>query len=209
MRADGGGWIRLVSGAEHGELNYAQRNLGDAGEPQNLDLIRIDVIRPRAARGQPENWLVGNQAWKLLQRPAPPSLQAQLVTRLQREGMIFGSPSDRLAAASFQRNAPANSLALIKPRNPRFIHEITGSKKRVRALFEFGEYSFNFSVTDPPFEQRIKSLPPGDYSPASLGISDENRLFFCTSLGEPFDDGNCYKLVAGVLVFPESWPRLE
>ena len=83
--------------------------------------------------------------------------------------------------------------------------EIIGSKKRARAVFYLGPNTFNLSVTDPPFEQRLKCFPAGVYTPASLGIPDENRLFFCLSLGEPFDDGNCYKLVAGVLLLPSSW----
>jgi hypothetical protein len=60
-------------------------------------------------------------------------------------------------------------------------------------------------VTDPPFEQRVKSLPAGGYSLQDLGIVREDRMLFCVSLGEPFNDGNCYKLVAGVLILPKNW----
>jgi hypothetical protein len=139
LRVDGDGWIRLVSCSEHGELTYAQRNLGDAGEPQNFDLMRVEVTQPRGVPGQPENWLVGSRPWKLLGRPALPGLRLLLAGNLQSESTIFGSLSDRLAAAGFQRNAPANSLALVKPEKPRFLHEIIGSKKRVRALFRLGQ----------------------------------------------------------------------
>src|SRR5882762_10878846 len=59
LRADAGRWIRLVSRAEHGEFTYAQRNLGEAGEPQNFDLIRVEVLVPQPTPGQPENFLVG------------------------------------------------------------------------------------------------------------------------------------------------------
>ena len=205
LRADAGGWIRLVSRAEHGEFNYAQRNLGEAGEPQNFDLIRVEVLVPRPTPGQPENCLVGNAPWKLLERPAPPEFQPILTGHLRRDNLIFGSLSDRLVSASFQAEPVSASLAVLKPQRTRFQHEIIGSKKRARAVFYFGPNTFNLSVTDPPFEQRLKCLPAGVYTPASLGIPDENRLFFCLSLGEPFDDGNCYKLVAGVLLLPESW----
>jgi hypothetical protein len=30
-------------------------------------------------------------------------------------------------------------------------------------------------------------------------------MLFCVSLGEPFNDGNWYKLVAGVLILPKNW----
>lgn len=208
LRADGGGWIRLVSNAEHGELTLAQRTLGDPGEPQNFDLIQVEVLQAQPVPGQPENWLVGRRPWKLLERPAPAEFHPMFAKHLQREHLIFGSASDRLAASTFQSRPPASSLALLKPQATHFEHQIIGSKKRVRGLFKLGQNSFNLSITDPPFEQNLKCLPAGRYAPATLEIPDKNRLFFCASLGEPFEDGNCYKLVAGVLLLPQNWPDI-
>jgi hypothetical protein len=71
-----------------------------------------------------------------------------------------------------------------------------------------GQHEFNLSVTDPPFEQRIECLKAGDYAPGEFGIRDENRLLFCASLGEAFQDGNCYKLIAGMLELPAIWPTI-
>jgi hypothetical protein len=209
LRADGEGLIRLVSNAEHGELIFAQRNLGDSGEPQIFDLIRVEVARPHPVPGQPGNWLIGNCRWKLLERPAPQELHGVFAKALYRGNLIFGSALDKLGAASFRYRPPSASLALLKPHNVRFLHEIIGSKKRVRALFDLGQNSFNLSVTDPPFEQLLKCRPAGIHTTASLGIQDENRLLFCASLGERFDDGNCHKLVAGVLMLPERWPDIR
>ncbi len=50
----------------------------------------------------------------------------------------------------------------------------------------------------------MKSLPAGGYSLQDVGIVREDRMLFCVSLGEPFNDGNCYKLVAGVLILPKN-----
>ena len=205
LRADGPGWIRLVSAAEHGELNYAQRNLGDAGEPQNFDLIRVEVIQPRPVPGQPENWLIANRPWELLERPAPAAYRAVLADFLCSDELIFGSAADRICAASFRQRLPATSLALLKPRSLVFLHEILGSKKRVRALFNLGKNHYNLSVTDPPFEHALKCRPAGTYTPESIGVDDIGRLLFCASLGEPFEDGNSYKLIAGVLQLPNHW----
>ena len=208
LRIDGNGWVRLVSAASHGELTYPQRNLAANGEPQNFDLIRVEVLRPKPAIGQPENWLIANAPWKLLERPAPRSLQDVVAKALHLESSLFGSYSDRVAARFFQLTPSLGSLALLKPEEVQFRHEILGSKKRVRALFILGQHEFNLSVTDPPFEQRIKCLEAGDYAPGEFGIRDENRLLFCASLGEPFQDGNCYKLIAGVLELPALWPAV-
>jgi hypothetical protein len=51
VHAQTGAWIRLVSGSEHGELTYAQRNLGSHGEPQKLDLIRVGLAHKKPLRG--------------------------------------------------------------------------------------------------------------------------------------------------------------
>lgn len=206
LRADGGGWIRLVSNAEHRELTYMQRNLGNAGEPQNFDLIQVDVAQALPVPGQPENHLIGNRPWQLLERPARCALGAVLAANLYQGTEIFGSRSDRLPASSFAYLPPAYSLALIRPQQARFCHEIHGSKKLVRAHFSLGPNHYNLSVTDPPFEQRVKSLRAGEYSLQDVGIAREDRMLFCVSLGEPFSDENCYKLVAGVLILPENWP---
>jgi len=205
LRADAGGWIRLVSRAEHGEFTYAQRNLGEAGEPQNFDLICVELVAPRSTPGQPENCLVGNAPWKLLQRPASSRMWPILASQLGTEDVIFGSGSDRLAVTSFHSNPVSASLALVKPQRVRFLHEVIGSKKRARALFALGQNCFNLAVTDPPFEQKLKGLPAGYPSLSDLGIADERKMLFCMSLGEPFEDGNCYKLVAGVLLLPSTW----
>lgn len=161
LRADGSGWIRLVSNSPHGELNFSQRTLGAHGEPQNFDLIRAEVIRASPLLGQPENWLIADRPWKLLQRPAAPEFHAVLTKHVHRENGIFGSTADRLAVANFRRQPVSASLAVLKPQNTRFVHEILGSKKRVRALFDLGHNSFNLSVTDPPFEQQIKGPSSG------------------------------------------------
>jgi hypothetical protein len=97
---------------------------------------------------------------------------------------------------------------LIRPQPAGFCHEIRGAKKLLRALFCLGANHCNFSVTDPPFEQRVKSLPAAGYSLPDLGIVREDRMLFCVSLGEPFSQGNCHKLVAGVLILPENWPTI-
>jgi hypothetical protein len=79
----------------------------------------------------------------------------------------------------------------------------------VRAHFSLGTSRYNLSVADPPFEQRVKSLPAVKYSLQDVGIAREDRMLFCASLGDPFNDGNCYKLVAGVLILPENWPAIN
>jgi len=196
-------WMRLVSRAEHGELSYAQRNLGDGGEPQKLDLMRVQVACRRATASQPENWLIESAPWRLLERPARASVLRVLTKTVQGQGPLFGSASDRICAASFAVKPAAASLALVMPAEVRWLFETVGSKQRARVGFRLGKCFYNLSVTDPPVEEKLKSLAVGAHSSEEIGLKGE-RLLFCVSLGETFTDGNCYKLVAGVAEMPEA-----
>jgi hypothetical protein len=194
-------FVRLVSSADHGELTYAQRHLGAYGEPQKLDLIRVNIARNKPSPGQPENCLVDSKPWQLLERPANGTKLAALQRALQTDGWIFGTTGDRIPSATFAANPPASSLALIRPSHVRWLFETIGSKQRVRALFCLSGSSYNLSLTDPILEEQLKSLPNGVHASSSIDLHDE-QLAFCVSLGEAFSDGNCYKLVAGVMELP-------
>ena len=196
-----GALIRLVSKAEHGELTYAQRNLGPHGEPQKLDLIRVKIAQKKPAAGQPENCLVDPEPWQLLDRPARSEKLGALRQAVQAGDWIFGTIGDRIAASTFATHPPPASLAIVRPSDVRWLFETMGSKQRVRALFGLRRSNYNLSLTDPPVEELLKSLPNGVHASSSVGLRDE-LLLFCISLGEPFSDGNCYKLVAGVLEVP-------
>ena len=201
VHAESGAWMRLVSRAEHGELRYAQRNLGDDGEPQKLDLIRVQVAGRKATASQPENWLIENAAWRLLERPARSSVLQVLTKTVRRDELLFGSASDRICAGSFEKRPALASLALVVPKEVRWLFETIGSKQRARVKFRLGRCVYNLSVTDPPVEEKLKSLANGVHRSEEIALRDE-RLLFCISLGEMFTDGNCYKLVAGVVELP-------
>lgn len=201
LHAQTGAWIRLLSRAEHGELTYKERSLGSDGEPRKLDLVRVQLAGPRPAPGQPENWLVHGAPWRLLERPARRATLNVLRKVIQAEGLLFGCASDRIPASAFAIRPAAASLALVLPTEVRWLFELLGSKQRVRALFRLGPHHYNLSVTDPLVEEKLKRLPAGCHSSAEAGLA-EDRLLFCISLGEMFSDGNCYKLVAGVIEAP-------
>jgi len=201
VHASSGEWLRLVSQGEHGELNYAQRNLGEGGEPQNLDLMRVRLAERKPRPGQPENWLIEKTSWELLERPANKNALRILLNAVQGGELLFGSASDRIAASTFATKPASASLALVLPAGVNWLFETIGSKQRARALFQLGSHHYNLAVTDPPVEEKLKSLSNGMHRSPELNLA-EDRMLFCISLGEPFIDGNCYKLVAGVIQLP-------
>lgn len=73
-------------------------------------------------------------------------------------------------------------------------------KRQIRALFSLSGTFYDLGVTDPMFEQYLKSLPLGNYSLKSIDLRENDKLLLTVSLGEPFQ-GDCYKLVTSVLLF--------
>jgi putative nucleic acid modification protein with dual OB domain len=164
LRTDTGEWIRPISSAKHGELDYSQRNLGDDGDPQNFDVIQIGFARHVPTDIQPENWLVDGTAWKLIHRPAPSHLQALLQNALICDKLLFGSHSDRIAAYTLSAAPVKKSLALVKPRELQWLTDSYGNKKKARVQFCLNANSYNLAITDPPFEEKLKALHLGTTS---------------------------------------------
>ncbi len=73
LRLDGGGWIRPVAPTPEGTLYRSTCTLNGRTEVRPLDVIEVDVARPRPDPHQPENWVLTNRRWKLLSRPGPRS----------------------------------------------------------------------------------------------------------------------------------------
>ena len=64
-------------------------------------------------------------------------------------------------------------------------------KRRVQAHFRNDNTDYRIWVTDPVYERVYRAKPDGYHE---LGES-----FLTVSLGEPADDGYCYKLVAAII----------
>lgn len=207
LRLDVGGWLRPVDASVLGSLLPRHYRLNDGSDARLLDILRVNFGEPRPDPHQPENVLLGRAPWQLVARPAAkdiiPVLKAALVTGPE----LLGNCADRLSFPMLRRAPLPASLALIAP------HEVawqigsdyTGNRQ-VRARFALGGVRYDLSVTDPVWEERLKSLPHGEHSMAAMGLAPGDRVLLTISVGEPFGD-DCYKLVAAVSVFARSWWR--
>jgi hypothetical protein len=210
VRLDTGEWIRPISKEPHGELTPAQLKLADCGEPQNFDVISAWLGDQVPAINQPENWRIQNSPWKLVCRPAPVSDAAILKKALFRESVLFGNTGDRVAYRVFETTPAKESLVLVKPAHPRWIVKRTQTwKKQLRVRFSLGPLNYDLAVTDIPYDDKLKVLELGEYSSEQFGIRKQEAVYFTISLGEPFENDYCYKLVAAVLQLPNGWPSLE
>ena len=52
-------------------------------------------------------------------------------------------------------------------------------------------WAYRFWVTDPIYERQYLAMPNDDYELA--------ESFLTVSIGEPADDGYCYKLIAAII----------
>jgi hypothetical protein len=211
VRVDTAEWIRPVSRKEHGELVPSQLQLANGGgEPRNFDVICAWLGQHVPVKNQPENWRVQNSPWKLVSRPASAAHAAILKKALFRGSVLFGTTSDRVAYGVFETAPAKESLVLVKPAHPRWTAKRTLTwKRQLRVHFGLGDVNYDLAVTDIPYDDKLKELELGEYSSEQLGIPNENAIYFTISLGEPFEGGNCFKLVAAVLQLPAGWPRLD
>jgi hypothetical protein len=198
LRLDGGGWFRPVTNEEHGTLAVEQACCGEQ-EVLPLDVIRTWAVEPRPEPHQPENWLLSRNRWQHLRRAGPVDIGI-LYLYLERGPLLLGGRTDRVEASALQQRAVRASLALIAPQALSWV--VTTSFRgapQVRAKFQLSRVPYNLVVTDPVWEAHMQHFAPGEHSASTCALQPGSETLLTVSLGEPFTDGCCYKLVAGVI----------
>ncbi len=201
LRADGSGWMRLVSKAPDGTLNWSQYLLKDGKDVALLDFISAGVKATRPALHQPENWVIDGSIWKKTTRPpedAVPLLHKALCFGPE----LFGGSRDRVAMLELEEKPAGASLLLIAPERIDLVPiKRTDGKQQVRGRFALGAgpklCQYDLSVTDPYWESLVK-----EKGPRSLR-QGEQKFVATISLGEPFN-GYCYKLLAAIISLPPA-----
>lgn len=204
LRLDGGGWLRPVGPDRDGELSPNHYTLDDGTEPKILDVIDVTVSRPRPEPHQPENWLIGKAPWKLITRPGGSELVKILRPRLVKTRYLFRNKYDRLAETAVTSRPGISSLTLVEPQQLHWRMALRRGRRQFRATFEYKGTEYDLAITDPAWEQRLGELklkPDVQYSARAVKLKSNDRVLLTSSLGEPFE-GNCYKLVAAVIVLP-------
>lgn len=202
LRLDRDEWVRPIS--EEGALLRRHYVLDDGNEPALLDIIEVNVSEHRPKPYQPENWLLENKQWKLIKRLNPKEAYTLLERSLVSTPDLFGNTSDRVPLAGLQKNPVPESLVLIKPTDVSwYITRSVRGKRQTRALFSVSRVTYDLPITDPVWEQRLKNLDLGVHSKGAVDIRPDDILLFTISLGGPFE-GQCYKLIAGIILIPKS-----
>lgn len=197
-----GDWIRPVSSHADGTLSRLHYLLEDGTEPSVLDVVHMELERPRPELHQPENWLLSGQKWQRRAKLSVSDAVRLLETHASRTPgpELLGSRTDRVHVHDLAARVGVASLALVEPAQMEWhiTRSMTGSRQ-TRVVFELGGALYDLSVTDPVWEARLASLPFGLHDLGAAGIKAAARVFLTVSLAEPFH-GDCYKLVAAVIV---------
>jgi hypothetical protein len=186
LRLDTLEWVRPVSGSEHGELSAASCRLDVGRPPRPLDVIQVPLTRAVPARHQPENWLVRDRQWKLVDELSVDSAANYLDDVIVTGPDLFGDTADSIDWDWIEVNGVPSSLALVRVR-PTFFVNPWGS---LRALFSLRRVSFDLAVTDlAPWTAVVRQQAP---------TKAKQDWYLTVSLGERYDKKNrAYKLVAG------------
>src|SRR5450432_334153 len=195
-----GRWVRPVSVRPTGEISEEERRYRRGREPEVLDIVEIPMMRPAPMLFQTENHVIdAGRHWRKTGEMPVQDL-AHLVDHpaalwLNGDSTCNGL-NDRVkedAAKNFD-----TSLCLIEPERLTICVQVEGAgvggsfgHRRVRAHFEYSGVPYILAVTDPVTERAFLRKANGDYVLGSAII--------CVSLGEPYRDGYCYKLVAAII----------
>jgi hypothetical protein len=189
-----GDWIRPVSDRSGHEVNEWERNYEEGTDPQVLDVVSVPLLNEAPTGYQTENWLLnGEQYWIKEGRLAWEDLELLESDQVQlwsnEASDSYHGVNDRIT--SEVAAATGDSLRLIRVDDLR-INVVDGRYKRqVRANFTYLGARYDLGVTDPLVAREYLAKVNGTYS---IG-----EAYLAVSLGEEFDDGYCYKLVAAVI----------
>ncbi|HEV3200042.1 MAG TPA: hypothetical protein VGZ73_19190 [Bryobacteraceae bacterium] len=210
LRLDGGGWVRPVARTPHGELYPAHYILQDGSCPQLFDRIRIPFFERKASAHQPENWLIADQPWELVSRGLSAEFAPLLQSHLTNRPALLGDFSRKILFDRFETAPATSSLCLIGPRNLRWrIDHLPYNAHKASAQFQLAGTSYRLPVTDPAWLDAFRALSPGEYPVTACGIRAELDVLLTISLSDPWEDGYCYKLVAGILPLESDLTALQ
>ena len=194
-------WIRPVSSFTDGTLTQRHYVLDNSKPAMPLDVVRVSLKEPKPEIYQPENWLLEDTRWSYIETLSPDDACSALATALDSGPVLLGNTSDRMSVNSLGGQAVSASLTLVEPQSISW--QITTNFKgnrQTRAIFKIGGQRYDLVVTDPAWRVRLGEISLGIYSRNVCGLISNDRILFTVSLGKPMANGECYKLVAGVIV---------
>lgn len=194
-------WIRPVNDSDGGELSHEQaksKNPHGLFPISVLQKIEIGFSKEAPLINQPENFVITDEIWLQRYKIDKNELNAFLddpETLWANKSSSGNGINDRVEYNHiFNGNIVVDqSLYLIKPNNVKIVVTTNiENNKRIRISFIYKKTTYNLATTDPNIWKEFALREIGEYEL-------ESEKILCISLGEKYNDGFCYKLVASVL----------
>jgi hypothetical protein len=175
-------WLRPISFGNHGEINNIFSE-----HVKLLDVITINMIEPCPQRAQTENVFFKQE--KVQVNCCIEPISENLDVLCSNETPIFRNTLNYVP--NRELNVLNHSLIFIKVDNFSYYEtkSITGAQQ-FRATFTHQSINYDFPITD------LQFINTGI---ENVAREQEIQAYLTLSLGEIFR-GNCYKLIAGVII---------
>lgn len=188
-----GDWIRLILAGYDAVPKYYFK-YDDNTKPEVLDTICVDVIQENLGDScHPEDVLI-KKTFKKSNTNGIDSLLKRIKDDHKAHNLIYYSTLNKIYDTIFSSFPEEDrySLMIIEPRNIVFY---TDHKNKLSVKFSYkGRNYSNIRVTDEKIISKFSDVEDIEY-----GIRYPAECYFVISLGEPFEDGNRYKLLASVI----------
>ena len=192
-----GAWVRPIGDQENQAVSDLERQYRGGREPRVLDIIDIPLLEPVPSRHQRENWTISpDRRWRRVGKLTHDYLDDLLdsIAPLWIDGFSSGSGLNNRVPENVAGQLE-DSLRLIRVSDLQVeVRDYFG--RRVQGQFSFHGSSYLLRVTDPICEDDYVQRPEGNY--------DVGEAYLTISLGESYNDGYCYKLIAAVIRPPVS-----
>lgn len=175
-------WVRLVSDEEGGAISDSQSRVTFSGAQCHhpwpvkvFDVVEVELTASAPLIGQPENWIIGDDVWQLLNyKKKTISLDALIDNPRSLWGIGYKIPESE----SYKVDA---SLYFVRVDELR-VYKNEGRKQKADFLYNGIKYC-NFAVTDTEY----------------FGVEEQyiGEAYLVVSLGQSFNDSR-YKIVGKI-----------
>lgn len=194
---DGTQFVRLMAPTPDGILYPDQCRIADLFLPGLWDRIRVEAPWRDSRPHQPENIVVDDRPFVLLERPASRPYLTALEGLAPATGPLFGTETGWVRATD---PPPGASILYVEPEAVRAVCHWDAPRERYQSRIRFRSDGINYDLplTDRRFGLPFHRLGEGEHTLEEAGCRAPHGLRMIVTLGEPFH-GRCYKAVESIL----------